>query len=162
MQKSHLGGSNKFILLLAGPKLQGPILEHPDKDWSPSDSAVRNPPAVQETEEMRVWSLRQEDPMEEEMTTYSNILAREFPWTEEPGGQQSIEGVTQSWTWLSTHTHTHTHVLVKEPQVRQIPDNRYEILVDRKWIKKHNLDLITSLCYPMQLPLSTWDYFNDN
>ena len=31
-RKSRLGGSNKFILLLAGPKLQGAILEHPDKD----------------------------------------------------------------------------------------------------------------------------------
>ena len=63
---------------------------------------------------------------------------------------------------LDMTEHTHTHVLVREPQVRQILDNRYGILVDRMWIKKHNLDLITSLCYPMQLPLSTWDYLNDN
>ena len=60
------------------------------------------------------------------------------------------------------HDLAHTHVLVKEPQVRQIPDNRYGILVDRMWIKKHNLDLLTSLCYPIQLSLSTWDYLNDN
>ena len=34
-------------------------------------------------------SLRQEDPLEEEMATHSSILAWEIPWTEEPGGVQS-------------------------------------------------------------------------
>ena len=36
-------------------------------------------------------SLGQEDPLEKEMATYSNILAWSIPWTEEPGGLQSIE-----------------------------------------------------------------------
>ena len=49
--------------------------------------AVKNPPAVQET---RVQSLGQEDPLEEEMATHSSVLAREVPWTEEPGGLQSV------------------------------------------------------------------------
>ena len=40
---------------------------------------------------MWVLSLGQEDPLEEEMTTHSSILAWEIPWTEEPGGLQSIE-----------------------------------------------------------------------
>jgi len=35
---------------------------------------------------MQVLSLGQEDPLEEEMTTYSSILAWRIPWTEEPGG----------------------------------------------------------------------------
>ena len=35
-------------------------------------------------QEMQVQSLSQEDPLEKEMTTYSSILAWEFPWTEEP------------------------------------------------------------------------------
>ena len=39
---------------------------------------------------MRVQSLRQEDPLEEGMATYSIILAWKIPWTEKPGGQQSI------------------------------------------------------------------------
>ena len=39
---------------------------------------------------MRVQSLGQEDLLEEEMATHSSILAREIPWTEEPGGLQSI------------------------------------------------------------------------
>ena len=39
-------------------------------------------------------------PLEEEMSTYSNILAWRIPWTEEPGGLQSIG--LQSWTWLKS------------------------------------------------------------
>ena len=35
-------------------------------------------------------SLGQEDPLEKEMATHSNILARIIPWTEEPGGLQSM------------------------------------------------------------------------
>ena len=37
-----------------------------------------------------VHSLDQEDPLEKEMATHSRILAWEIPWTEEPGGLQSI------------------------------------------------------------------------
>ena len=38
----------------------------------------------------RVWSLYQEDPLEEEMATHSSILAWEVSWTEEPGKLQSM------------------------------------------------------------------------
>ena len=41
---------------------------------------------------MWVQPLDQEDPLEREMATHSSILAWEIPWTEEPGGLQSIEG----------------------------------------------------------------------
>ena len=37
-------------------------------------------------QEMGVWTLRQEDPLEKEMAIHSNILAWESPWIEEPGG----------------------------------------------------------------------------
>ena len=53
-------------------------------------SAVKNPPAMQETQETWVQSLGQEDPLEEGMTTQSNILAWRIPWTEEPDGLQSM------------------------------------------------------------------------
>ena len=43
--------------------------------------------AVQET---RVQSLGREDPLKEEIATYSSILAWEIPWMEEPGGPQSM------------------------------------------------------------------------
>ena len=51
---------------------------------------VKNLPSMQETQEMQVLSLGQEDPLEDEMATHSNILAWEIPWTEEPGGLQSM------------------------------------------------------------------------
>ena len=47
---------------------------------------VKNPPAVQETQDTRVPSLGQEDPLEEEMATHSSILACRIPWTEKPAG----------------------------------------------------------------------------
>ena len=58
---------------------------------------LKNPPAKQET---WVQSLGQEDPLKEEMATWSSILAWEIPWTEEPGGLQS-GGVTKSQIRLS-------------------------------------------------------------
>ena len=48
---------------------------------------VKNLPAMQET---WVQSLSWEDPLEKEMATHSRILAWRIPWTEEPGGLQSI------------------------------------------------------------------------
>ena len=48
---------------------------------------VKNLPAMQET---RVQSLGLEDPVEKEMATHSSIVALEIPWTEEPGGLQSM------------------------------------------------------------------------
>ena len=41
-------------------------------------------------QEMWVQSLGQEAPLEEEMTTLFSILAWDIPWTEEPGGLQSM------------------------------------------------------------------------
>ena len=41
-------------------------------------------------QEMQVQSLGWEDPLEEEMAIHSSILAWEIPWTEEPGGLQSV------------------------------------------------------------------------
>ena len=40
---------------------------------------------MQETQEMQVQSLGQEDPLEKEMATHSSIFAWEIPWAEDPG-----------------------------------------------------------------------------
>ena len=56
----------------------------------PRGSAVRNPPGMQETQEMWVRPLGQGDPLEEEMATSSSILAR------------TVHGVT-NWRQWSTH-----------------------------------------------------------
>ena len=69
-------------------------------------SAVKNLPAMQET---WVRSLGWEDPLEEEMTTHSSILAWKIPWTEEADGLQSM-GVAKSRTQLNDF---HTSVATK-------------------------------------------------
>ena len=51
---------------------------------------AKNPPAIQEQQEMQVQFLGQEDPLEKEMATHSSILAWRIPWTEELGGLQSM------------------------------------------------------------------------
>ena len=48
---------------------------------------VKNLPAVQET---CIQSLGWEDPLEKGMATHSSILAWRIPWTEDPGGLQSM------------------------------------------------------------------------
>ena len=48
---------------------------------------VKNLPATWET---WVQSLDEEDPLEKGMSTHSSILAWRIPWTEEPGGLQSM------------------------------------------------------------------------
>ena len=46
---------------------------------------------MQEMLEMWVWSLGREDSLEKETATHSSIPAWEIPWTEEPGGLQSMD-----------------------------------------------------------------------
>ena len=52
------------------------------------ETQIRSPSQEDPLEE--VQSLSQEDPLEEGTATHSRILARETPWTEEPGGLQSM------------------------------------------------------------------------
>ena len=77
----------------------------------------------QETQETWVWSLGLEDPLEEGMATHSNILIWRIPWTEEPGGLQSMESqrVGHDWwtTCVHTHTHTHTHTQVAKNSAKK-------------------------------------------
>ena len=51
---------------------------------------VKNPPAMQETQEIWVRSLGQKDALEKEMATHSSILAWRILWTKEPGRLQSM------------------------------------------------------------------------
>ena len=66
---------------------------------------VKNLSAMQET---GVQSLGQENPLEKEMATHSSILAWEIPWTEEPGGLQSM-GLQRTGC-----DRAHTHVGVSQ------------------------------------------------
>ena len=51
---------------------------------------VKNP-LVNAGDAMQVQSLDWEDPLEKGKSTHSSILAWKIPWTEEPGGLQSME-----------------------------------------------------------------------
>ena len=64
---------------------------------------VKNLPAIQETQ---VQSLGWEDPLEESVAMHSNILCWRIPWTEEPGGVQSIGShrVRHNWSDLAQHS----------------------------------------------------------
>ena len=58
------------------------------KSWaSPVAQTVKNLPAMQGNQ---VQSLSWEDPLKKEMATHSSILAWRIPWTEDPGGLQSM------------------------------------------------------------------------
>ena len=70
---------------------------------------VKNPPTVQERQETPVQSLGGKDPLVKEMGTHSSILAWEIPWTEEPGGLQSLGSQRVGLDWVTKHTHTHTY-----------------------------------------------------
>ena len=61
---------------------------------------------MQETEEAWVRRLGWEDLLQEEMAIDSRILAGKIPWTEEPGGLQSMGLHRDSTVHLSTHTYT--------------------------------------------------------
>ena len=62
---------------------------------------------MQEPQEIPVWSLGGEDPLEECMATHSSVLARRIPWTEEPGRLQSIGSQSFRHDW-SNLAHMHT------------------------------------------------------
>ena len=81
---------------------------------------VKNPPAVQET---LVQFLGQEDPLEKEIATHSDILAWRIPM-DSGAWQATVHGVARlrhdlatKPTYLPTHTHTHTHIYIERETV---------------------------------------------
>ena len=72
-------------------------------------SVVKNPPA---TQKMLVQYLSWEVPLEEVIATHSSIIACRIPWTEKPGGVQSIglQRIRHDWSdWACKHAHTVFH-----------------------------------------------------
>ena len=82
--------------------------------WQYMVQMVENLPAMQETQ---VQSLEWEDPLEKEMATHSSPLAWRIPWTEEPGGLQSM-GSQKSQTWLSND---------QIPTTRQVFEHAFDL-----------------------------------
>ena len=59
---------------------------------------VKNLPPVQE---IQVWPLHQENPLEKGMATLFSILAWKIPWTEEPSGLQFMESQRIGHDWVT-------------------------------------------------------------
>jgi len=65
-------------------------LKYKESRASPVTPVVKNPPTKQKPQKTWVQSLGWEDPLKEGMATHSSLLAWRIPWTEEPGGLQSM------------------------------------------------------------------------
>ena len=78
---------------------------------------VKNPPAIHET---WVHSLGWEDPLEEGITTHSSILSWRIPWTEEPGGLQSMGLRRVGHDWAAKHSmHSQHWELLLNQEIRK-------------------------------------------
>ena len=93
-------GQNPWLTCSLGTWCHDKNIQYLFYQGFPCGSVVKNPPAKQE---MWVWSLSREDPLEKEMATHSRILVSEIPWTEELA---IVEG-SQSLTHLSDYTATY-------------------------------------------------------
>ena len=87
------------------PLLEGYFEEANERSF-PGGASGKEPACQCRRHKTWVWSLGQEDPLEEGMTTHSSILAGRIPWTEEPGGLQSMGSHRVGHDW-SDRAHTH-------------------------------------------------------
>ena len=100
---------------------------------------VKNLPAMQKT---RIWSLDQEDPLEQEMATHSSNSRQENPmdrkawWVTVPWGCKE-SNVTEC-ARTHTHTHTHTHTAVFIPQRCKNKASQIRWLKQQKCILPHS------------------------
>ena len=87
--------------------------------WTPPNPAqmVNDLPVMRETQ---VQSLGREDPLEKEKTPHSSILAWRIPWTEEPGGLQSMDSQRVGHDW-ATNTFTFLQILPGCPVLMDWP-----------------------------------------
>ena len=106
----------------------------------PSDSVVKNLPAMQE---MQVQPLDWEDPLEEGMATHSNILARKIPWTEKPGGLRSTESQRLRHNQSNWATHKKC-------------ENNFGISLDKVFMNSRLVGLKWGLVVYMDILLTIW------
>ena len=112
--------NNKVLLCSTGNYIQIPVINHNWKEyekeyvcvwvWLPIPThihvwaslvaqMVKRLPTTQET---RVRSLGQEDPLEKKMATHSSVLPWRIPWMEEPGGLQSMGSQRVGRNWATS------------------------------------------------------------
>ena len=91
-------------------------LNREDGPWAHGKYLVKRTMPTQGT---RVWSLGWEDPLEQEMTIHSSILAWKISWTEKPGGPQSVGLQRAGHNWAPEHTrHFYIDVSFTNPSQR--------------------------------------------
>ena len=81
-------------------------LKKPNASYNSSKTA-NTESALATRQETRVWSLGHEDPFEKGIAAHSSTLAWRIPWTEEPGGLQSmghrenvhVGHLARNWGW---------------------------------------------------------------
>ena len=74
------------------------------KNDTKQNTPTRNLSAMQQTQEMWVWSLGREDPLDGDMATHSSILAFKVRWTEKPGRLQFVGLQRVGHNWVTKHT----------------------------------------------------------
>ena len=79
-------------------------------------------------QEIRVWSLGQEDPLEKGMATHSSILAWRIPWTEEPGRLQFMGSQRMGQNWAN-------NTLQKEKKIWKVHENRGKMKITEPHLK---------------------------
>ena len=122
-------------------------------------------------QEMWVWSLGWEDPLEEEMATYLSILAWEIPWTGEPCGLHTVHGVRVGLSdiWLSDWAQTyiqlsglkqHPCIISQFPWLRNLGTVWLGPLLRFLWRHAHMVSRVRLFAAPWtvahQAPLSMW------
>ena len=98
---------------------------------------VKNPPAMQESQELQVWSLGQKDPLEEEMATHSSILAWKIPQIEEPGRLQSMGSQRVRHDLVTEHTHSNYFSRLLHASVVPCPVLTVASWPAHRFIKRH-------------------------
>ena len=110
----------------------------------PGGSAVKNPPLMQEMLETWVRFLGQDDPLEEGMATHPSILAWRIPWTQEPGGPQSMwkQRVGHDWSdWARMPQMEKAHTEQQRPSAAKIINSK-------KKKRSSNMKSVKMLCQP--------------
>ena len=94
-----------YIIYLAHPYFKGLFFINIRSQGFLGGSTVENPPAMKKMKTPWVQSLGWEDPPEKGMDIHSNILAWSSPWTEEPGGLQSLGSQRDGHDQPLPHSH---------------------------------------------------------
>ena len=97
---------------------------------------------IQETQETWVQSLGWEDPLKKQMATHFSILAQKIPWTEEPGGLQSMGFQRVIHNWVTEHS-AQSRLIEKSITLKLIP--KFSESTSSLGLLGHNVRMISSI-----------------